>query len=175
MRVAFVTNIVSPYRAPVFRELANTPNWDLRVFVNADTEFDRAWQVDAAGLDVCQSKTVSVRRRVRSKVPVPFDQEIELHLPVGLWRDLAAFRPDVVITHELGPRSLVASSYARRRGLPLVVWSYQSRVSSSQGSWRDWLRRKLLAQADAVVGMGTQAREVLRGWGRLEDESEEAV
>ena len=41
MRVAFLTNIVSPYRAPVFRRLAETPGWSLRVFVNAQSEFDR--------------------------------------------------------------------------------------------------------------------------------------
>jgi glycosyltransferase involved in cell wall biosynthesis len=175
MRIAFVTNIVSPYRVPVLSDLARTPGWSFRVFVNAEREFDRPWEVDTQDLEVVRSRTFSVRRRVRSRIPVTFDQEIELHLPVGLWHDLAAFRPQVVITHELGPRSIVASSYARRHGLPLVVWSYQSRVSASQGAWRDWLRRQLLRQADAVVGMGTQARSVLRGWGVENDSIHDAL
>ena len=39
MRVALLTNILSPYRMPAFRALAHTPEWTLRVFVNAEGEF----------------------------------------------------------------------------------------------------------------------------------------
>ena len=42
MRVALLTNILAPYRMPVFHALAETPDWKLRVFVNAKSEFDRA-------------------------------------------------------------------------------------------------------------------------------------
>ena len=36
MRVALVTNIPAPYRMPVFRALAATPGWVLRIFVSAE-------------------------------------------------------------------------------------------------------------------------------------------
>lgn len=166
MKVAFLTNIISPYRCPVFKTLGQTPDWDFRVMVNASCEFDRSWSVDTSGVNVTQTKTFSIPRRVHCSEPVDFQQVITLHLPTGLWGDLKRFKPDVVISHELGPRSIVAAAYCRRHRIPLVLWAYQSRVSATQGSViRQVVRKKLLKQANVVVGMGQQAREVLQQWG----------
>ena len=164
MRIAFTTNILSPYRRPLLQRLADTPGWQLRVFVDAEREFDRDWRVEEGELDVRRSRGLSIPRPVR--VPGQgFGQRITLHVPISLYAELEAFRPDVIVSHELGPRSLVAATYARRHGVPLVLWSYQSRVSAQQGRSRNLLRRALLRQAAAVIGMGSQAREVLEGWG----------
>jgi hypothetical protein len=44
MRIALLTNIVPPYRLPVYRDLATTPGWALRVMLCAEGEtgFGRA-------------------------------------------------------------------------------------------------------------------------------------
>ncbi|MEM7248657.1 MAG: glycosyltransferase family 4 protein [Acidobacteriota bacterium] len=169
MRVAFCTNFVSPYRRPLFQKLADTPDWDFRVFVNATSEFDRAWDVDCGQLGVTKLETWSIKRTVHSEKPVPFEQVITLHLPLNLGSELRKYRPDVVFSHELGPRSLAAYAASRRLKRPFVLWSYQSRISASQGSYRSWLRRFLLRRADAIVGMGTQARDVLRSYGAADE------
>ena len=85
LRVAFLTNIVSPYRKPVFERLAQTPNWWFRVFACAANEHDRTWEVDLSGLEVVIPKTLSWRRRVKTEGPVRFEQDLTLHVPVGLW------------------------------------------------------------------------------------------
>ncbi len=170
MRVVFLTNIVSPYRRPVFERLANTPGWDFHVLTNAASEFDLSWDVDTQDLQVHQSKTWSIKRTVHSTDPVPFDQVITLHLPRSLWSDLKKLKPDVVISHELGPRTMLASAYCKRHGIPLVIWAYQSKISASQTNrLKNTIRRVLLKQASMVVGMGTQARDVLNALG-VEDE-----
>jgi len=98
VRVALVTNIVAPYRVPVFRRLAETPGWQLRIFTSAETEFDRSWSVDTGDLDVVVvpglSHVVGGRRTV--------------HLPLGLPLALRRFRPDAVVSAELGARSWLA-------------------------------------------------------------------
>jgi glycosyltransferase involved in cell wall biosynthesis len=165
MRVAFLTNIVSPYRAPVFRRLSETPGWEFRVFVNAEREHDRRWRFDLGDLPTTRVPTLTVNRTVTSSIPVRFEQKIALHIPWGLWGALRSFKPDVVVTHELGARSALGAAYAKAFGVPLVIWAYQSRVSASQGGWRQFIRRRLLDEADAVVGMGQQARHVLEAWG----------
>ncbi len=166
MRVCFLTNMVSPYRRPVFERLAATPGWEFRVIVNSLREHDRDWDVDLAELDVVRSRGLSLKRRVRSVEPVPFEQIIELHVPTGLHRDLSRFRPDVVISHELGPRTMAAAAWCALHGVPLVIWAYQSRISATQGArTRSTIRRVLLSRAATAVGMGAQAREVLRGLG----------
>jgi len=47
MRVALLTNILTPYRLPVYRDLAATPGWQLRVMLSAAG--DPSWQHAYAG------------------------------------------------------------------------------------------------------------------------------
>jgi glycosyltransferase involved in cell wall biosynthesis len=155
MRVALVTNIVSPYRAPVFRRLAETPGWRLRIFTSAETEFDRSWNVDSGGLDVVRVRGASLVRRGRT-----------LHLPLALPLALRRFRPELVVSGELGPRSWLALLYCIVARVPLVLWTYPSRTGGQRAQgWQLRLRQALLRRARAVIGMGTQAREALTAWG----------
>ncbi len=155
MRVALVTNIVAPYRVPVFRRLAETPGWRLGIFTSAATEFDRDWKVDDGGLDVRRVRGPSLVRRGRT-----------LHLPLALPLALLRFRPEVVVSGELGPRSWLALLYCLLARVPLVLWAYPSRAGARSASGtRLRLRRFLLRRAHAVIGMGAQAREALAAWG----------
>jgi glycosyltransferase involved in cell wall biosynthesis len=155
VRVALVTNIVSPYRAPVFRRLAETPGWRLRIFTSAATEFDRTWSVDTGGLDVARVRGASFVRRGRT-----------LHFPLALPLALLRFRPEVVVSGELGPRSWLALLYCLVARVPLVLWTYPSRVGGRRAQgWQLRLRQALLRRSRAVIGMGAQAREALMAWG----------
>ncbi|MEO0481458.1 MAG: glycosyltransferase family 4 protein [Planctomycetota bacterium] len=177
MKVAFLTNIISPYRSPVFQSLAKTEGWDLRVYVNSQTEFDRNWSGDCEGVDVVASK--SWARKITHVVeetdaqgkPCRIEQVTTRYVPVGLLGDLCRFRPDVVITHEIGPRSFLASLWARMFRRPLVLWSYQARTSADRrdGFVRRKVRSFVFRKAGAVLGMGVQARDVLRKTGCPED------
>ncbi|MFT7534265.1 MAG: glycosyltransferase involved in cell wall biosynthesis [Hyphomicrobiaceae bacterium] len=162
MRVAFLTNVLSPYRVPLFEKLAETTGWDLRVFVNAGNEFDRSWHDVKTDVAVQPVRTLTIRRKVRTLQPVACEQVVELHMPYGLGRSLRQFAPDVVISLELGPRSIAAAAYCERAGIPLIVWSYQSRAAATMTGWlRRMARRFIMSRTKAFVGMGTQAREVL--------------
>jgi len=185
VRAALLTNILTPYRVPVYRALARMPGWSWRVFTNASSEFDRSWRVDAEDLDVEAVFSLRLLRPTRfgdrSLDPPGAGQRVTTYLPLGLWRALRRHRPDVVVSAELGPRTLFAWLYCRLNRVPLVVWSYHSRASAAAnpGMTRDpssarsvlahALRRWLLARAAAVVGMGRQARAVLGGLG-VDDE-----
>ena len=159
MRVALVTNIVPPYRVPVFRRLAETPGWRLRVFTSAWTEFDRSWSVDTGDLDVICVPGISHVERGRTR-----------HLPLGLPLALCRFRPDVVVSAELGVRSWLAWLYCAVARVPFALWTYPSRAEARAVEGLGLtLRRALLSQARAVIGMGTQAREVIAAWGASPD------
>lgn len=172
MRVALLTNILTPYRLPVYRELAATPGWRVRFLLSAESDptweraFRGAHERGRAELDVAVVADWSLRRRVRTRGTADSTQSVTLHVPVGVLRALRRFGPDVVVSAELGARTALAAAYAAIHRVPLVVWSYQARSAASASGWirRAW-RRSLLARAAAVVGMGTQAREVLRSLG----------
>lgn len=160
MKVAFATNIVSPYRSKLFDELRSTPGWDLRVFVDADNEFDRNWS--AYGVGANRVACLSMRRQNKPSDSRNKPRQGTTHIPYGLPWALQRFAPDVVITHELGPRSAFASTWARLHRRPLVLWSYNSRACVPVGkTFRKRLRQILITKADAIIGMGRQAREVL--------------
>jgi N-acetylglucosaminyldiphosphoundecaprenol N-acetyl-beta-D-mannosaminyltransferase len=164
-RVALLTNIVSPYRKPLYAALGNTPNWDFRLYIDAHSEFDRDWSVETEQLPVEPTRCISWTRKTLTPGPTPFEQELTLHLPLGLPFQLFKFRPQVIISLELGCRTALAALYAKCTGAKLIIWSYQSRVSSHQSWLRKQWRGLLFRQAAAVIGMGKQAREVLTTWG----------
>jgi len=85
-KVAFLTNIVSPYRVPVFAKL--NERYSLKIFTDALTEFDRDWKVDTNNLSIEKTFSLSWKRTVRSRKPIPFTQKITLHLPINLKRYL---------------------------------------------------------------------------------------
>ena len=172
MRVALLTNILTPYRLPVYRDLAATPGWQLRVMLCAADEMDwqsayeGAYEQGRAALDVEIVAGVSYRRRVRAHREAASRQWATLHLPWGVLGALRRFAPDVVVTAELGARSAFAAAYAALYRVPLVIWSYHARsAAAAVGPLRRAWRRALLARANAVVGMGAQARDVLRSLG----------
>jgi len=155
MRVALLTNIVPPYRVPVYRALADTPGWRLRVFTNAESEFDRSWQVDTGELDVQCVPSSAVVRGHRT-----------LHLPWSLPAALHGFAPDAIVSTELGPRTWVAEMHRALRGTPLTVWIETTPLRVREGGrLRQAIGPAVLRLADAVVGPGSAARRVARGWG----------
>src|SRR5262245_5779830 len=161
MRVALVTNILPGYRVPVFRALAATPGWQLRIFLSEGSD-----EPAEHGLDVQIVKSLRFERRIESRGRSATAQIVDTHLPWGLPGALLRFQPDVVISAELGWRTLLALALCRLLGARLVIWSYHSKTSvTSAGRMLRIVRRWLLASAAAVIGMGRQAREALEAMG----------
>ena len=161
MRVALLTNILPVYRVPVFRALAATPGWHLRVFLNEGSPCP-----EAAGFEIEVVKSWRFERRIASRGRGAAAQLVSSHFPWGLPGALLRFQPDVVISGELGWRTLLAYALCRLLGARLVIWSYHSKSSvTSAGRVLRIVRRWLLGSAAAVIGMGRQAREALETLG----------
>ena len=170
MRAALLTNAITAYTLPVYRDLAATPGWKLRLLLSTRTEphWGNAWleayAEGIASLDVELVKSIRFERRQLMHRGAHIAERVSTHLPWGTLGSLRRFRPDVVISAEFGARSLFAATYAAMARIPLVLWSHHARVSADAvAGARSSLRRRLLARADAVVGTGVQGREFLRG------------
>ena len=149
MRVALLTNILPAYRVPVFRALAATPGWRLRVFLSSGSACP-----EAADFDIEMVRGWSFERRIASRGRARAAQVVTTHLPWGLPAALLRFQPDVVISGELGWRTLFAYALCRLLGARLVIWSYHSRTSvTSAGPILQAVRRWLLASAAAVIAV----------------------
>lgn len=163
-RVALLTNFIPPYRRPLFQQIAQRVD-QLRVFVSVASESNRQWQPDWGGLDVIVQRTLSRRRTWRH--PQGFEDVAYLHFPYDTLWQLWRYRPTVVLSAELGLRSLQAALYRRLvAGNRLVLWATLSEHSErGRGFMRTALRRWLLRQADGVVVNGESGRRYVSGFG----------
>ena len=160
--VVSLVNILAPYERPVYLEMARRVG-KLTVLVSSPLGLHGVDKADYDSLDVRVQKTWTVRRPQRH--PLRFDEKIDIHVPWDTIGELSRLKPDVVVSHETGIRSLLSSLYARWRGrVPLVLSvGMTEHTEQGRGRARHLLRRWLLRRADAVAvnGPGT-ARYVQR-------------
>ncbi|MBW3552584.1 MAG: glycosyltransferase family 4 protein [Gemmatimonadetes bacterium] len=165
-RVALLTNFVPPYRVPVFRALSTRLS-ALRIFVSTAMERNREWPPDWQGLDVVIQRSLTLPRLRR---PSGFRERLPVHFPLDTRKRLTEFRPDVVVSAELGARTAQSLYWARGRGRRTVIWATLSeRTERGRGWGRSLLRRHLLARADAVVVNGESGARYVARYGYPSD------
>jgi hypothetical protein len=152
-RVALLTNFIPPYRAPLYRALAGQAE-ELRIYLSTPMEPNRPWPTDWRGLTVTIQRNLTLQMVGRH--PRGFSERLYVHIPYDTLWLLARYRPTVVISCELGLRTLQAALY--RLIAPksrLIVWATLSEQSEQgRGRLRTWLRRWILRRADAVLVNG---------------------
>ncbi len=152
-RVALLTNFVAPYRVGLLEALAARVG-QLRVFVSTRMEPDRAWEPQHGSLDVVLQRTLTFNDSHHR--PGGISQRLFLHVPWDTLGVLLAYRPDLVITGEMGARSLLAVLYRRLRPRSrLMLWATLSEHTEKDwGAARRFLRRLILTSVDAVLVNG---------------------
>ncbi len=159
-RVCLLTNILPPYLYPVFRCLAaKLPRF--RILLSAATESDRSWTPEWSGLDVIIQKSVSFISSERH--PQGFVASTTRHFPYDTLVRLMSYRPDVVISAQLGLRTAQSVIYRRAtRGSRLVLWvDVSEHTEKNVGYIKSQIRRILLRHADAVIATGESCRRYL--------------
>jgi hypothetical protein len=163
-RVALLTNILPHYRIPLLIAVGKLVG-ELKVFLSARMERDRAWPVYWGALDVVVQRSLSWRRHFRnihgyrdsSQIHVPYDTLFQL------WR----YKPEVVVSGEFGTRTAMATVY--RILFPktvLIVWATLSeRTEATRGRLRVLLRRWILQRVDGAFVNGRSGAAYLRSLG----------
>jgi glycosyltransferase involved in cell wall biosynthesis len=164
LRVALLTNENTPYRVPLYRELASTPGWDFRVYTCVDREHDRLWNIaDTNGFITKKSFSLSYKR---SQKVDGADLQRQVHFPLGIVSDVLKFRPDVVFSNEFGARTLLASLTSKLIGHRLIVYSESTPHTERDANRKQLAVRRLLSNCpDAYICNGQQARLFLENLG----------
>jgi glycosyltransferase involved in cell wall biosynthesis len=165
VRVVLLTNFVPPYRLPVYEALAARVR-ELTVLVSVPVEENRSWRPRAGSLDVRVQRTLTLRRSWRHPTG-GFSDRVYVHVPWDTLPRLHKLRPDVVLSGELGFRSLFAAAYCLlSRRSRLVLWATLSeRTEEGRGRLRQALRHALLRRADRVIVNGASGERYVRGFG----------
>jgi glycosyltransferase involved in cell wall biosynthesis len=167
LRVALLTNEIPPYCVPYYRELGATPEWDFQVFTCVEREADRQWAVEEKlPFATRRCFSLSYMRRLRRAGRNGFDDIRQIHLPLGLFWELMRFKPDVILSGELGARTLIAAVYARLFGRRLIV-SFEGTPHTESDITRGqlWLRRLVRRAPHAFTVNGSQGRQYLESLG----------
>ncbi|MGZ4399128.1 MAG: glycosyltransferase family 4 protein, partial [Gaiellaceae bacterium] len=89
-----------------------------------------------------------------------------VHVPLDTFARLRALDPDVIVSAELGFRSLFAALYCLRHRSKLVLWATLSdRTERGRGRLRLLLRRRLLRRADRVIVNGAGGERYVEWFG----------
>jgi glycosyltransferase involved in cell wall biosynthesis len=167
LRVALLTNENTPYRVPLYRELASTAGWDFQVFTCIGREFDRLWEeIEPSGFKTKKSYSLKYMRHQDFGREHICHVKKEVHLPIGIVADLLKFRPDVVLSNEFGLRTLLAAITSKFIGHKLVVYNEATRHTEKYiGRPQKMLRKVLRSRPDAYICNGKQSREYLETLG----------
>ncbi len=159
-----------PYFAFTYEALAARVG-HLRVMPSVVLEPDRPWVPRWRTLDVRVQRTITFRGVHRHP---KFNARKHIQLSYDVLLNLILFRPDVVISLELGSRTLQAMLWRmlpphRRRKL-LFVWVREStHIAVNRGRLRMLVRRLILRHADGAFVNGEDGRQYVRTFGFPDD------
>ena len=163
-RVVYLSHYITLYNLRVLQTIARAVS-DFRVLLSTPIEPNRQFAPDWTGLHVEVQKSKTLERRW--KHAAGFEDTLYVHLPLDTARRLEQLQPDVVMSLELGARSVAAARYcARHPETRLVLCTYMSEHTEQGRGWmRNLLRRRLLKRADAVTYNGPSCKRYLAAYG----------
>lgn len=168
-RVALLTNFIPPYRLPLYKAIADRVD-EFQVFISTPMEANRSWTPTWEGLKVTVQKTLTLKRRW--KHPHGFSEDLYVHIPYDTLWQLWQYQPDVVISGEMGMRTIQALIY--RKLYPksrMILWATVSEYSEQgRGKLRDQLRHFLVPQADALLVNGQSGTRYVQQFGITTDQ-----
>jgi glycosyltransferase involved in cell wall biosynthesis len=164
LRVAFLTNLIPPYHKPVLHLLARRYQ-ALRVLLSTPMEANRPWKVDWDDLDVVVQRTYTAKGVWHH--PRGFSEPLALHIPLDTLQQLRRFSPDVIISAEMGARTLLAMVFRKLNPYcRLIIWAEAAESTESGRGWaRHVARRIFVKNADGFLAVGASAVKYLEGLG----------
>jgi glycosyltransferase involved in cell wall biosynthesis len=158
-RLVIITEIISPYRIPLFNSLAQHPAADLHVIFLGETDPNlRQWQIYKQEIRFSFQVLPSWRRRIG---------RYNALLNSGIAKALEQAAPEVILC---GGYSYVASwqalRWAQRRRVPFLLWS-ESNLQDLRRSYvpTEFLKNQFLQRCSGFVVPGRSALEYIRGHG----------
>lgn len=150
MKLAVLTNILTPYRIPLFEALADRVD-ELTVLTMAEQEENRQWSLAPTGFCTVVLPGFHVR---------PLRYDASWHVNYRVVRTLRALAPDVVLSGGFAPANLTALGYCRRSGAAFVGWGELTlRDPAVASPMRRVVRRWMARRSDGAIASSSEACE----------------
>lgn len=169
VRLAVLTAILDPYKTPIYRHFSRHLN---TLVILSGSEDNRRWATDKLheGLHTRKARGVTIKRNDRDRERKVFDSRY-LHINPGYLWELARFRPDAVITSELGLRSGMGLLYGLLMRKPVWVWLEATlHTERDRSSLKKVVRKYVFAKATRRwISAGDACTEYLHSLGVAHD------
>lgn len=164
-RVALLTNIVAPYRVPVYRKVGEM--FDLRIFYSGEHENRATWSDSNLGLgDIPVKRSRGFTLRVPKLREGRFYDYGFVHINPGYLSDLLNFRPTAVLTNQMGFRTMISLLYGTFFRRPVWVWwGGTPHTERDVGLAKRFLRSLIARWARRWISYGETSTEYLRSLG----------
>jgi len=163
-KTVVITEIIAPYRIPVFNALARHEEIDLHVVFLAETdEILRQWRVYKDEIRFSYEVLPSLRLRLGKH---------GLLLNWRLWSCLKRANPEVIL---FGGYNYVASwealLWARRRGIEFALWSESNlHDSRARSASTEFLKKYFVRRCDRFIVPGSSSFDYQRSLGSAESD-----
>ena len=158
LKILCLTNMISPYRIPLFNYFYVREDFKLEVIVLIEREENREWEFDKEKIKFDYQILKGYHWLIRNK-----RREIVIHLNKGILRKFLGYKPNIVITS--GYDSLAyweAFLYCKIFRKRFILWNGTTLLSAgSTTGIRGLLKRIIIKGADRYIAYGTKAKEYL--------------
>lgn len=158
-RIVVLTEIIAPYRIPVFNALAEREGVDLHVIFLAETDStQRQWRVYKEDIRFDYEVLPGLRRRIRGH---------NVLLNWGTEKGLRRAAPDAILCGGYNYfASWTALRWAERNHVPFYLWVESTRKNFRSGDrWTESMKVRFLRRCQGFVVPGQAAREYLDSYG----------
>jgi glycosyltransferase involved in cell wall biosynthesis len=158
-RLVILTEIIAPYRIPVFNALALRPEIDLHVIFLAETDPAlRQWQVYRDEIQFSYRVLRSYRRRLG---------RFNVLVTRGMKAALRSANPDVIVCGGYNYLAMwQAQRWARKGNVPFLLWSESNDVDARRKfPWVEAAKRRFIGACRGFVVPGKSAARYLEKFG----------
>ncbi len=156
MKLVVLTNILTPYRIPLFAEMQRHVD-DFTVLLMSEHEENRQWRLERAPFKVTTLPGIHLR---------PPGAEVSLHVNYGVIRALRRLNPDVVLSGGFTPANIAAAVYCRVFNKRYMGWGEVTRRDATgRSAIRTLLRRFIVRHAAGCVASSSEARDAFVSYG----------
>jgi len=160
MKLAVLTNILTPYRLPLFEALQRRVD-DFTVLLMARQEENRQWKLSPHRFKTILLPGIHFR---------PRGYPVSLHWNYGVIRILRQVNPDVVISGGFGPANMAAFLYCKLFGKKYVGWAHLTLQDSPDWKFlRKGLRRLMIGWSNGSIGESSDGRDAFIHYGAQPD------
>ena len=158
-KLLILTEIIAPYRIPVFNALAAREEIDLHVIFLSETDASlRQWRVYREEIQFSYEVLKSFRCRLG---------KFNVLLNIGVSAALDRTRPDLIVAGGYNYRATwQAQRWARRWQVPFLLWSESNATDARSNLWAaEAAKRRFIRSCQGYIVPGRSAAEYLESFG----------